>query len=354
MIRSIGRTSGLLVAVCALLIHDVSAQTPLPDVDLQPVLLAAGVNGSIRLVTRRIVQEQVTKEYTVQVPVAEQRIVNGRRITVTTMREELRTREVAVPKMVAEEIMLEPGQFELRRASGGRFQAYELASQFRREVPAVAVEVDNLANPQLPLFYRQVLNPETPIVFTSRGGEPTNPYGPRPVDPSSPSRPDPPGVMNEVGLTIVNRSRRPVSVFYEDAQQSKEVSFFPSVRPGESKEGTITYGGTRWLAKFNDKVVSEFFAPNEPIATWTIGPPVAFSTWRGRGGESFVQGRDDVWSQYDRNGNLIGELYEEERTEERVALFDQTRSMWVRLMETEAIYSAPGVDGWQPLATRDR
>lgn len=168
----------------------------------------------------------------------------------------------------------------------------------------------------------------------------------KPADPAS----NPPPEQEKV-LTIVNNSGRAVSVFYLDEQQQKDVLSAARLEPGQRLARAMTLANV-WTAKVDGKLASYFMTPQQPSATWNIGPLLKFVTWSGDDGQRFQRDGNSVWCQYDPQGRLVGQLVEEERTDEWVAIYSHDRPMWVRLYELEAIYDSPNSNGWQTLAKR--
>ncbi|QDU87502.1 Cysteine-rich secretory protein family protein [Pirellulimonas nuda] len=355
MLRPVCR---VVIATACLICASSEAQVALPDTPPLPALLSRGDGGSIRLTLPRVVMEQKEVQYSVQVPAIVEKTIAGRTVRVTVMQEQVRTKTVMDRKVVGEEVEVSPGQFDVRRASGESIQILSSGRSESRVVPVIVLEVEQIDQPQVPPFLAAVLRPDAVVVFLpvgalaggpADGGVP-NGDGQQGGDAPAPPRPQP--QQGQVTLSVHNGSGREVSVYRVDDGKQSEVLVQRSLGDGQQMTPQTCSEGSRWFAKAGDRIVSDFWTPGEQAATWRIGPLVDFTTWDCQGGERFRRLDDRTWRHYDRNGRSIGMLYEEERTDQWVAMYDEGREMWVRLMEDEAIYDSAASNGWQTLAMR--
>lgn len=330
-----------------------AAQPPLPECQPLPALLRRGDAGTIRLTLPRVVMDEKTEDYTVTVPVTIEKEVAGRTVTQTVVKEEVRTRTVLQRKVVGVEVEVAAGSFDVRRASGERIQILSSGQKESRVVPVIVLEVEQIDQPQIPEFLAAVLKPDAVVVFLPVGAlaGPSEAAAEVEVKPQGdPPKPPQPGT-GEVTLTVQNQSGRAVSIYFFDEAKDRDVLVNRSLAEGGEMAQACPKGAS-WTAKQGEQVVSDFRTPGDAVATWRIGPPVAFTTWECADGGSFRRVDDQTWRQYDRGGRSLGMLSEEERTDRWVAMFDQGREMWVRLTDIEAIYETPTSKGWQTLAIR--
>lgn len=357
--------SGTLLLAAVGVVSPTQAQVPLPDVGFECVLLSAGLNGEVGVQQGIPYSESVKQTYTVTVPYSEEVVLpNGQTKTVTKTREEARVRTVMVTKMRTEEQAYDSSDCRLVLTNGRRGRL----SSSSGWTPAVLVRVQDLKKPKLPRFFQKIFKPDTMICLLREGAlstADTDLYAPEAASSVASTTAGASGgygqtaqssqMASQVNFTVENRSGRAIKVHYEREDGSDKEVVLRRLGAGQSTKGFITKPGIRWVATINDRMVSEYWCPEcaagNAELTWTVGPQMAFNSWRGDDGTRFAWKDSETWIQYRPGGAFGAELEWVESTDEWIALYDPAADYYIRLYEAEAMVTTP--TGWETRMMRE-